>query len=141
VLAGAVAGGLAAAGLSFAVFGPDLLGSVGSLLEQGQGSSRQSVPRDISRLAGSEYPLPVIRHLGTAIFAIATVALLAWAARTRRWIDAAGWITVALLATTTWLHAWYIVGLLPLAALGESRRLRVTAVVMTVAMGAIQLTP
>ena len=141
VLVGAVAGAAAAAALSFAVFGADLLGSVGSLLEQGQGSSRQSVPRDISRLLGSEYPLPALRHLGTAIFLLTTVAMLAWAARTRRWIDAAGWITVALLATTTWLHAWYIVALLPLAALSESRRLQVTTVVMTIAMGAIQLTP
>ena len=141
VLVGAVAGAAVAAALSFAVFGADLLGSVGSLLEQGQGSSRQSVPRDISRLLGSEYPLPALRHLGTVIFVLTTVAMLGWAARTRRWIDAAGWITVALLATSTWLHAWYIVALLPLAALSESRRLQVTTVVMTIAMGAIQLTP
>ncbi|HLL86398.1 MAG TPA: glycosyltransferase 87 family protein [Thermoleophilaceae bacterium] len=141
VLVGAVAGAAAAAALSLAVFGADLLGSVGSLLEQGQGSSRQSVPRDISRLLGSEYPLPALRHLGTVIFVLTTVAMLGWAARTRRWIDAAGWITVALLATSTWLHAWYIVALLPLAALSESRRLQVTTVVMTIAMGAIQLTP
>jgi len=141
VLVGAVAGAAVAAALSFAVFGADLLGSVGSLLEQGQGSSRQSVPRDISRLLRSEYPLPALRHLGTVIFVLTTVAMLGWAARTRRWIDAAGWITVALLATTTWLHAWYIVALLPLAALSESRRLQVTTVVMTIAMGAIQLTP
>jgi hypothetical protein len=138
---GALAGGALVAGLSFAVFGPDLLGSVGSLLEQGQGSSRQSVPRDLSRLLGSEYPLPWTRHLGTAIFAAVTVVMLAWAARTRRWIDAGAWITVALLATTTWLHAWYIVGLLPLAALSESRRLPAVAVAMTVLMGLIQLTP
>ena len=140
-LVGALVGGAAVAALSFAVFGPDLLGSVGSLLEQGQGSSRQSVPRDISRLLGSEYPLPALRHLGTAIFALTTVGMLAWAARTRRWIDAAGWITVALLATTTWLHAWYIVALLPLAALSESRRLRAVTFAMTIVMGAIQLTP
>jgi len=140
-LAGALAGGALVAALSFAVFGPDLLGGVWSLLEQGQGSSRQSVPRDVSRLLGSEYPLPWTRHLGTAIFATVTVAMLAWAARTRRWIDAAAWSTVALLATTTWLHAWYIVGLLPLAALSESRRLPVVAVAMTVLMGFIQLTP
>lgn len=140
-LLGALIGAVLVAGLSFAVFGPDLLGSVSSLLEQGQGSSRQSVPRDLSRLLGSEYPLPLIRHLGTAIFVASTIGLLAWGARTRRWIDAAGWITVALLATTTWLHAWYIVGLLPLAALSQSARLRIAAVVLTAAMGVIQLTP
>jgi hypothetical protein len=141
VLAGTLAAGAALIALSFAVFGLDLLNAVPTLLEQGQGSSRQSVPRDISRLFGSEYPLPVVRHLGTGIFAVSLVALLAWAARTRRWIDAAGWLTVALLATTTWLHAWYIVGLLPLAALAQSSRLKVVAVVMTALMGVIQLTP
>jgi len=141
VLAGGAIATLLIGGLSFAVFGPDLLNAVPTLLEQGQGSSRQSVPRDLSRLLGSEDPLPFLRHLGTAVFGISLVALLAWAARTRRWIDAAGWITFALLATTTWLHAWYIVGLLPLAALAESRRLKIVAVLMTVVMGAIQLTP
>lgn len=141
VLAGTLATGAALLALSFAVFGADLLNAVPTLLEQGQGSSRQSVPRDISRLFGSEYPLPFVRHLGTAIFALSLIALLAWAARTRRWIDAAGWLTVALLATTTWLHAWYIVGLLPLAALAQSSRLKVVAVVMTALMGLIQLTP
>ena len=140
-LVGALAGGALVGALSFAVFGTDLLGNVSSLLEQGQGSSRQSVPRDLSRMLGSEYPLPVIRHLGTAIFVVSTLGLLAWGARTRRWIDAAGWVTVALLATTTWLHSWYIVGLLPLAALSESKRLRIAAVILTAAMGAIQLTP
>lgn len=141
VLAGALVAGVVLAGLSFGVFGADLLNAVPTLLEQGQGSSRQSVPRDISRFFGSEYPLPLVRHLGTAIFGISLIALLAWAARTRRWIDAAGWITFVLLATTTWLHAWYIVGLLPLAALSESRRLKVVTVVMTALMGVIQLTP
>jgi alpha-1,6-mannosyltransferase len=141
LLAGTLAAGAALAALSFAVFGPDLLNAVPTLLEQGQGSSRQSVPRDLSRLLGSEYPLPVVRHLGTAIFAVSLVALLVWARRTRRAIDAAGWLTLILLATTTWLHAWYIVGLLPLAALSESRRLKVASVVATAAMGAIQLTP
>jgi Glycosyltransferase family 87 len=140
-LTGALVGGALVAAVSFAVFGPDLLGAVSSLLEQGQGSSRQSVPRDLSRLLGSEYPLPWVRHAGTAIFALTTVAMLGWAARTRRWIDAAAWIMFSLLVTTTWLHAWYIVALLPLAALSESRRLKVVAVVMTLAMGAIQLTP
>jgi hypothetical protein len=141
VLVGAVAAAVVVGGISFAVFGADLLNSVPTLLEQGQGSSRQSVPRDLSRLLGSEYPLPLLRHLGTAVFGVSLVALLVWARRTRRWIDAAGWLTLVLLATTTWLHAWYIVGLLPLAALSESRRLKVGAVGMTVAMGAIQLTP
>ncbi len=141
VLLGAAVASVVIGALSFAVFGPDLLNAVPTLLEQGQGSSRQSVPRDLSRLLGSEYPLPAVRHLGTAVFGVSLVGLLAWGARTRRWIDAAGWVTLVLLATTTWLHAWYIVGLLPLAALSESGRLKVAAVVMTVVMGAIQLTP
>jgi glycosyl transferase family 87 len=40
------------------------------------------------------------------------------------WITAAGWATIALLLVSTWLVPWYVVWLLPFAALGTSRNLR-----------------
>ncbi len=46
------------------------------------------------------------------------------------WITAAGWTTFALLVTTTWLWPWYIVWLLPLAALADDRRLRVATLLL-----------
>jgi hypothetical protein len=44
--------------------------------------------------------------------------------RRRDWLTGAGWATLALLCSLAWLVPWYVVWLLPLAALGTSIRLR-----------------
>lgn len=43
-----------------------------------------------------------------------------------------GWATIALILSLAWLVPWYVVWVLPLAALGTSRRLRRAAVVLTI---------
>ncbi len=52
--------------------------------------------------------------------------------RRRDWLSAAGWATVALIASLAWLMPWYVVWVLPLAALGTSVRLRRVSLVLTV---------
>jgi hypothetical protein len=52
--------------------------------------------------------------------------------RNRDWINGAGWSTLALIASLSWLMPWYVVWLLPLAALGTSLRLRRLAGALTV---------
>ncbi|HYZ80542.1 MAG TPA: glycosyltransferase family 87 protein [Solirubrobacteraceae bacterium] len=52
--------------------------------------------------------------------------------RNSDWIAGAGWSTLALIASLSWLMPWYIVWLLPLAALATSIRLRRVAVALTV---------
>jgi hypothetical protein len=52
--------------------------------------------------------------------------------RNRDWIGGAGWSTLALIASLSWLMPWYVVWLLPLAALGTSVRLRKLAGALTV---------
>jgi hypothetical protein len=52
--------------------------------------------------------------------------------RNRDWIGGAGWSTLALIASLSWLMPWYVVWLLPLAALGSSLRLRRLAGALTV---------
>jgi hypothetical protein len=52
--------------------------------------------------------------------------------RNRDWIGGAGWSTLALIASLSWLMPWYVVWLLPLAALGTSLRLRRLAGALTV---------
>jgi hypothetical protein len=52
--------------------------------------------------------------------------------RNRDWIGGAGWSTVALIASLSWLMPWYVVWLLPLAALATSLRLRRVAAALTV---------
>jgi hypothetical protein len=48
------------------------------------------------------------------------------------WVTAAGWCTVALLASLSWLMPWYVIWILPLAAVVASVRLRAAALVFTV---------
>jgi hypothetical protein len=56
--------------------------------------------------------------------------VLGW--RRRDAITASGWVTIALLVTLGWVLPWYVLWVLPLAALSGSRRLRTTALVLGV---------
>src|SRR5262249_7476148 len=49
-----------------------------------------------------------------------------------RLLRASGWANVALLLTLSWVLPWYVLWVLPFAALSASRRLRVTALVLGV---------
>jgi hypothetical protein len=51
--------------------------------------------------------------------------------RNRDWLSGAGWSTLALVASLAWLVPWYIIWVLPLAALGTSVRLRRAALAFT----------
>jgi hypothetical protein len=71
-----------------------------------------------------------------AILKIAVVGVVLVVAhqffRNRDWVTGAGWSTLALIASLSWLMPWYVVWLLPLAALSSSVRLRKVAAVLTV---------
>ncbi len=54
-------------------------------------------------------------------------SVLAW--RRRDALTASGWATMALLLTLTWVLPWYVLWVLPLAALSRSRALRTTVLV------------
>lgn len=64
---------------------------------------------------------------------VITIIWLIVAVRRHRidWITATGWACVALLVTSTYLLPWYVVWLLPFAALSDSVALRRTAIVLT----------
>ena len=51
---------------------------------------------------------------------------LAW--RKRDSLTAAGWASVGLFLTLSWVLPWYVLWVLPLAALSRSRALRATAI-------------
>jgi hypothetical protein len=64
---------------------------------------------------------------------VALVVAVALLLRRRKdWLSGAGWSTVALVASLAWLVPWYVIWILPLAALGTSLRLRRAAVAITV---------
>jgi Glycosyltransferase family 87 len=60
------------------------------------------------------------------------VAVVLLVRRRGDWVSHAGWATVALIASLAWVMPWYVIWLLPLAALGSSVRLRRTALALTV---------
>jgi hypothetical protein len=62
------------------------------------------------------------------ILAVALCCVQAW--RRRSAITASGWASVALLVTLSWVLPWYVLWVLPMAALSSSRRLRMTALVL-----------
>jgi membrane-bound metal-dependent hydrolase YbcI (DUF457 family) len=85
--------------------------------------ARTSVPNQLGLLLGSGGITPVIRGLAFAALG-ATLAWTLWRAwHGADWIASAGWATLALIACSAWLMPWYVVWLLPLAALGRDRRL------------------
>jgi hypothetical protein len=91
-----------------------------------------SVPNLLGLALGSGGETETLRVLlsGVLVLMVVLCCLLAW--RRRDAITASGWVTVALLVTLPWVLPWYVLWVLPLAALSRSRRLRTTALVLGV---------
>jgi hypothetical protein len=128
----AVAGVVGAAALlllaGLAGFGTDVFKALG-LLSSNQGrSSRLSFPYLVSSVVGD-------RALVRAVFGAAFAGVAAWTLW-RVWrgadpIRMAGWATFAILIATAWLVPWYVLWLLPLAALAFDRWLGVATVALS----------
>jgi hypothetical protein len=123
---GAVVFGLA----SVIAFGPHFP----DLATQGRLVTMTSIPNLFGLALGAGGETTTMRVLlsGVLIVAVAACSLLAY--RQRESITAAGWASIALLVTLSWVLPWYVLWILPLAALSSSRRLRVAAVLMGVYM-------
>jgi alpha-1,6-mannosyltransferase len=125
VLAGAAIAAVPLAAVSYALFGL----TVPNLQDQSTLLTDFSVPN----------VLGVVLHIGGGtplLLRIANVALvvtvLYFLRRRGDWIVAAGWSTLALVASLAWLVPWYVIWVLPLAALGTSVHLRRAAVAFSV---------
>jgi hypothetical protein len=88
-----------------------------------------SIPNVVGGLLGLGGGTPELLRL-TNVLLVVVVAYIIWR-RDRDWLASAGWATVALLASLAWLIPWYIIWVLPLAALGTSLRLRRVAIIFT----------
>jgi len=119
---------LAAVGLVGVLgFGVHALGFLGAVGEQQQLVATHSVPAETARLLGLDGTPGWWRELFVAGFVAAFAYALWRTARGADWRAAAGWCTIALLASTAWLLPWYAIWVLPLAAVGGDRRLRAGA--------------
>ena len=125
VLAGAVLAGIPLVAVSLAMFGP----VIPNLQDQSTLLTEFSIPNIVGIVlhVGGGTPL-VLRVANIALVVTVLVSLR----RRGDWIVGAGWSTLALVASLAWLVPWYVIWVLPLAALGTSVRLRRAAIALTV---------
>jgi hypothetical protein len=123
----AIAGAVALGALAFGAFGSHADSFVHVLSVQQQHGSLHSVPKALSEVLGLDSVVEPLHLFAIAGFALAFFLLLVRSWNGADWLTSAGWATVALLVTTSWLLPWYVIWLLPLAALSESPRLRLVA--------------
>lgn len=129
---------VAVGAVTLAVFGTSALG--GSALGQQKMISQASVPRQVANIFDAA--LPGWLRIAALVAMVAVVVWMLW--RTWRgadWIAAAGWSTFALILSAAWLLPWYVVWLLPLAALGRSRALRIMTLALTVYLTLVKAVP
>jgi hypothetical protein len=126
VLLGMVGAGVLLGGASLIAFGlhiPDLS-------TQARLVTNISVPNLLGLALGAGGETETLHTLLTAALVLSVLACCAMAFRRRSSIAASGWATVTLLVMLGWVLPWYVLWLLPLAALSGSRRLRTTALVL-----------
>ena len=129
LLAGAAVALLAIAAVSVAAFGDHGLDAVGLVGENQAKTSHYSLPGTFARITGLD--ADGVRVSALILYAIA-VAFLLW--RTWRggdWLEGAGWAALGLLLATGWLLPWYLIWLLPFAALAGSGPLTTAALALT----------
>jgi alpha-1,6-mannosyltransferase len=107
---------------------------------QGKGSNWQSIPGFI----GTRLGLGPVGHPAALVLGGLLAVALAWLLwRVWRdkldWIAGSGWAALALLVTAASLLPWYVVWLMPLAALGRDRRLWKASLVLSGVMVGFQL--
>lgn len=132
-LAGALAAGLAIAVTAWLAFGWDWLGGFGLAGENQSRTSYMSLPITTARLTGLDPD--AVRLAAAILFAAAITCLLAWTWRGADWVRATAWAALALLLATAWLLPWYLIWVLPLAAISRDRSLQL----LTLALTAYQL--
>jgi alpha-1,6-mannosyltransferase len=69
--------------------------------------------------------------------ALGTIALTVWTWRTRRWPPAVAWAMTLLLVTLGWAMPWYVLWVLPFAALAKRGSSRAAAIALSVFLLAI----
>lgn len=118
-------------------FGSDALNALNLISSNQDRSSRWSLPHKtvdgldllvghVDRAAATD----VVRGLFTLLLAAVVIYLLrrSWK-HPETWLANAGWATLGVLLASAWLVPWYLLWLLPFAALGRSRNLQIASVV------------
>jgi len=129
LLAGALVGVAAIGAAAWLAFGWDWVHGFGLAGENQSRTSYMSIPILAARLTGLD---PDVTRLAAAlIFAVTIAGLLIWTWRGADWLRAAAWATLALLLATSWLLPWYLIWLLPPAAISRDRPLQLLSLILT----------
>jgi hypothetical protein len=129
-------GALAGAGIcggAYLAFGWDWLSAFGLAGENQGRMSHMSIPITLARLTGLDPN--AVRLLALVLYLTLLLELLLWTWRGFDWIRASAWAAAGLLLATSWLLPWYLIWLLPLAAISRDRPLQL----LTLALTAYQL--
>jgi alpha-1,6-mannosyltransferase len=125
ILKGAALAAIPLVALSLALFGF----SLPNLSDQSTLLTYFSIPQVVGLVLHIGGGTPTVLKLADVLLVVVVVYLL-W--RRRDWLSSAGWATLALIASLSWLMPWYVIWVLPLAALATSVRLRGAALALTV---------
>jgi hypothetical protein len=128
VALGMAIGAVVVGACSVLAFGPHFP----DLATQGRLVTMTSLPNLLGLALGQGGETTTLRLLlsGVLLACIAACSAMAW--RRRDALTAAGWASVALLVTLSWVLPWYVLWVLPLAALSSSRRLRTVTLLVGV---------
>lgn len=132
-----LAAGVLTAATAVIGFGSHALGGMNLISSNQDRSSRWSLPHktvdgieqlfaDVSRDAATD-----LVRLIFVLFLAALVVYLLWRSwkQPETWLANAGWATLGVLIASAWLVPWYLLWLLPFAALGRDHRLQIASVV------------
>jgi alpha-1,6-mannosyltransferase len=109
--------------LSAVAFGGGALAVIRQIVEQQRLVANFSAPNVMGDAVGLHGITPALRAIDGLVL-VSGIALPLW--RTwhgANWLAAAGWATLLLLVTSAWLVPWYVVWLLPFAAVAGTARL------------------
>jgi hypothetical protein len=125
--------GMAGAGVVIAVASVIAFGlHIPDLSTQSSLVTNVSVPNLIGLAIGAGGETEGLHSVLTAVLLVSVLLCCVQAWRRGAAVTASGWSSVALLVTLSWVLPWYVLWVLPMAALSRSRRLRATALVLGV---------
>ena len=133
VLIGVLGAAVVLAAASYAAFGAHLP----DLSTQARLITPVSVPNLLGLALGQGGETQTLRTVMTGILVLSVVASAWWASRHRdlgpdALVTGAGWASVVLVLTLSWVLPWYVLWTLPLAVLSRSRALRTAVLVLGV---------
>lgn len=121
LIAGAIGATALIGAVTLVLFGGSAAEALGVAGDNQETVSRWSVPGTLARTTGIE--IDPIRAVFAAAYGALVIFLLFRTWRGSDWVRMAGWAALGLLVATSWMVPWYLVWLLPLAAVSRDRAL------------------